>query len=93
MASKQAHQDAGADPANDPADQEADSRVREHQRELEGLSGMEPGAVRQDNREDQPDTFLEFGQEKASASAEEAEPEEGHRLDLGQPAEDKGASR
>ena len=92
MASNRAHQDAGMDPSKDPANLEADSKVSSDQRALEGLSGMVPGAVRQDNREDQPDTFAEFGQMRTNATTEE-EPEEGHRLDLGQPAEDKGASR
>lgn len=93
MASRESQQDASFDPQEDPADREADARVREHQRELEGLSGMEPGTARPDNRDDRPDTFIEFGQLGANSALDEEAPEEGHRLDQGQPAEDKGASR
>lgn len=67
-----------------------EERVREQERDLEGLSGMEPGTQRRDNRDDQPDTYLEFNRARPSgdvanreddAYAEREESSEGHPLE------------
>lgn len=67
-----------------------EERVRDQERDLEGLSGMEPGTQRRDNRGDQPDTYMEFNRSRLSGDvsnrdddsyAEREESAEGHPLE------------
>ncbi len=80
------------DRARSGTDEREPERVPEQQRDLEGLSGMVPGTRRSDNRDDQPDAYLEFnqmrpsGDERLRGAREEAELD---RVDQGEPTEDK----
>lgn len=53
--SKRAQTPPGSAPPRDP-----EARVRDQARPLEGLSGMAPDTLRQDNRDDRSDAAIEF---------------------------------
>jgi len=80
--------DTKSQPSHSP-----EERVREQERDLEGLSGMEPGTGRRDNREDQPDTYAEFNRVRLSGDVSNRDPDEvpeREESSEGHPLENKG---